>query len=471
MSNKQASSDHSLTIFVPEAFSQAANRLRLALANAIASVPQAHCDETLGSKLDRREIDDAASACFDVIAGSPATGDMRVTGLKPCPFCNAPAERKPDPGVCGVPFGLVVEHLPECFLSPVWRVNDDDVDTAWNTRAIPPIGAVYDVEAIAAGHAVLEGRGDGTYAEAEAAIRLLIAVASHRTAGDVQKAVRAMATADGLDFDEVCGFDTDAEECNSGTCVAAGYEDHDPAWAREVYLRRAKAVVAAMQPRSEEPVPDRHELVSKAIEDAEKIAERIRAGGYRASIANVETLLKHVRKLAEAAPAEPATNPCKLPADVARLVVAGRIVWERIAFDALPDADETNELDRALEAFSARVPYEDEPDDFAETAKSAEPASGAGEHPNAMDWRNRAERAEAECAELRGDKARLDYLDRCNAALNAHYGTSYRWKMIQSHNVNRLMLGHWQVDLHDNEASGLPSCRAAIDERMREAKA
>lgn len=88
--------------------------------------------------------------------------------------------------------------------------------------------------------------------------------------------------------------------------------------------------------------------------------------------------------------------------------------------------------------------------------------------------RQQIQRIEAECAALRtevadlsADKARLDYLDRCNAALNAAYGTTYRWKMIQSHNVNRLMIGDFAVDLHDSEANGLPSCRDAIDERMR----
>lgn len=103
-------------------------------------------------------------------------------------------------------------------------------------------------------------------------------------------------------------------------------------------------------------------------------------------------------------------------------------------------------------------------------ARVLPPAAEADEHPTAQDYRNRAERAEAECAELRADKARLDYLDRCNAALNAYYGTTYRWKLIQSENVNRLMIGDGAVDLNDMQADGLLSCRDAIDERMREIK-
>lgn len=80
---------------------------------------------------------------------------------------------------------------------------------------------------------------------------------------------------------------------------------------------------------------------------------------------------------------------------------------------------------------------------------------------------------DAEVEALRADKARLDFLDRLNSGLNAHYGTNYRWRLITNHNVNRLFFGHAQggyfpVDLQDAQPRGLPSCREAIDERMRE---
>lgn len=76
-------------------------------------------------------------------------------------------------------------------------------------------------------------------------------------------------------------------------------------------------------------------------------------------------------------------------------------------------------------------------------------------------------------ASLSADKARLDYLDRCNEALNKQTGSKYQWSLIQSHNVNRLMLEHFAVDLHDSApvSKGLPSCRDAIDQRMREISA
>ncbi|MCP4564020.1 MAG: hypothetical protein GY873_30330 [Bosea sp.] len=77
-------------------------------------------------------------------------------------------------------------------------------------------------------------------------------------------------------------------------------------------------------------------------------------------------------------------------------------------------------------------------------------------------------RLQALSAERQRDSERLDFLDRCNAALNARYGTHYGWELILNHNITRLMLGRDAVDL--NDAAGgkakLPSCRAAIDARM-----
>jgi|GEM_PF-5251463 len=67
------------------------------------------------------------------------------------------------------------------------------------------------------------------------------------------------------------------------------------------------------------------------------------------------------------------------------------------------------------------------------------------------------------------DKARLDYLDRMNESLNAHYGTTYKWRLVLSPNVTRLMTGRQDngyvgdIDLHDSDALGKSSCREAID--------
>lgn len=76
------------------------------------------------------------------------------------------------------------------------------------------------------------------------------------------------------------------------------------------------------------------------------------------------------------------------------------------------------------------------------------------------------EQAADEIDRLTADKARLDFLDACNAALNGRYGTNYGWSLVLTHNVTRLMLGRsMEVDLHDSEGGNtkLASCRNAID--------
>jgi len=75
----------------------------------------------------------------------------------------------------------------------------------------------------------------------------------------------------------------------------------------------------------------------------------------------------------------------------------------------------------------------------------------------------------AEYESLKADKGRLDYLDECNRRLNAFSGSTYGWRMVQSPNVNRLMLDFPRgVDIEDAQAvgchpTGLLSVRAAID--------
>lgn len=64
----------------------------------------------------------------------------------------------------------------------------------------------------------------------------------------IEAAARASAAADGLDYDEVCGKETDADECDSGTCVAAYSEDHDADDCRGWYRRQARAALTAALP-------------------------------------------------------------------------------------------------------------------------------------------------------------------------------------------------------------------------------
>ena len=69
----------------------------------------------------------------------------------------------------------------------------------------------------------------------------------------IENVARALAKADGLDFDEVCGVDADPDNgyCDSGTCVAAHWEEHDAEQARRWYIHLAKAAIAAMTVQAE----------------------------------------------------------------------------------------------------------------------------------------------------------------------------------------------------------------------------
>lgn len=74
----------------------------------------------------------------------------------------------------------------------------------------------------------------------------------------------------------------------------------------------------------------------------------------------------------------------------------------------------------------------------------------------------------AENEQLQKDKSRLDWFDGMNKALNAHYGTEYRWKVVVNHNVNRIYLNSLRIiDMNDQDCHGLPSCRDAIDAAMK----
>lgn len=64
----------------------------------------------------------------------------------------------------------------------------------------------------------------------------------------IEAMCRAHAKADGLDWDEVCGLEADPlGECDSGTCIAACYEDHDAGYARAVCRQQATAAYAALR--------------------------------------------------------------------------------------------------------------------------------------------------------------------------------------------------------------------------------
>lgn len=88
-----------------------------------------------------------------------------------------------------------------------------------------------------------------------------------------------------------------------------------------------------------------------------------------------ETAVCSTLEIIDAALATPDAAPIDLPADVRALVIAGREFWDENN-DTSP---ESAAMFNALEAFSERVPYEDEPDDDAAPIPTPAPVIGAVE--------------------------------------------------------------------------------------------
>lgn len=97
------------------------------------------------------------------------------------------------------------------------------------------------------------------------------------TRGDaVDDLAAKMAAADGLDWDEVCGSEADdGGVCDSSTCVAALWEEHDPDVAREHYRRYARL---ATPPAPSEGVGDAIEAVAKYAQHLTACRLKMRMG-------------------------------------------------------------------------------------------------------------------------------------------------------------------------------------------------
>lgn len=64
----------------------------------------------------------------------------------------------------------------------------------------------------------------------------------------VEVGARAAAKAMRFDFDEQCGYETEAEHCDSSTCIGGLNEDHHPEDCRDYMRHIARAVLAAQEP-------------------------------------------------------------------------------------------------------------------------------------------------------------------------------------------------------------------------------
>lgn len=63
----------------------------------------------------------------------------------------------------------------------------------------------------------------------------------------IERISAKLAQADGLNWAEVCGYEAipPLDNCESGTCVAAHFEDHDPDYARDQYRKYARIAFEA----------------------------------------------------------------------------------------------------------------------------------------------------------------------------------------------------------------------------------
>ena len=60
----------------------------------------------------------------------------------------------------------------------------------------------------------------------------------------VEVGARSAASAMGFDFDEQCGYETEADHCDSRTCIGGLNEDHHPEDCRDYMRHIARAVLA-----------------------------------------------------------------------------------------------------------------------------------------------------------------------------------------------------------------------------------
>lgn len=123
---------------------------------------------------------------------------------------------------------------------------DSDTLTAWRQREVQALGAAISNRswhALETAYNTLRDKMDTIIHQPQPAAA---ATPPSPTNTEVDALAAKLADADGLDWSEDCGFEQGRDDCNSSTCVAAFYEDHDPDMARGQYRRYARIALRAL---------------------------------------------------------------------------------------------------------------------------------------------------------------------------------------------------------------------------------
>ncbi|TCM42046.1 hypothetical protein EDF59_1024 [Novosphingobium sp. ST904] len=167
-------------------------------------------------------------------------------------------------------------------------------------------------------------------------------------------------------------------------------------------LAAGQLAQAAVQSRSAKPVQDRHEL-DQVMETADRLARRM--GGrfvpHSDHIGDANGMV-----LAEPAGEEPVSQELE---DALNDILSPFHweAWKAALFsdheEGWPDDDEQEAIVRRVDSVAVGEHYQAWAEEVRAKLIAALAAEHAEriEHPTAADWRNRAERAEAECKELR----------------------------------------------------------------------
>ena len=97
-----------------------------------------------------------------------------------------------------------------------------------------------DMDPLCLEHAIEQAVSDNGWCEKCLAAEASLQEVAAPTADLVDRVAAAIARSDGLSWTEQCGYELSAvdpnapEDCDSSTCIAALFEDHDPDWARTV---------------------------------------------------------------------------------------------------------------------------------------------------------------------------------------------------------------------------------------------